>query len=597
MNKLLKPLTNIVLTAMLLLGMAAMLPSIYAATAKLYVDPANNLFYTNTTNIGDQFDVYIKVANITDLFAYEFKLIFRNDTIKGVSAIRPAGHFLEPVDPLNCFIPVWKLNLGGNATHQIIHLGYTLLSPETGKTGSGTLVQLTFEVIKSPPWKGSVSSLLDLYDTKLANTVPDPIPHDAIDGYYEYIWAAPPIHPYLSVIPATTTITAGAPIVGTADSFFDVFVWINNVESDWWLIGAEFKLAYNDTLITFTSMTLDPWVESFGVIYTVPPTEGMRVDGLAYVHTAVVLLPHDYPPSDWWWGISGSGALVKVTFEVIYQEEFPWTDESPLDLYDIKFSDINAEPVPQSPEEDGLVKIEGYIVGRMIDVYTQYPDPYGGQGPYKPSDAFAPQNEVILYTLVTYNLDPVQNKPVDFEVKWPNGDVLLTRRAYTDIYGIATINFRIPWPDQISPEDVFGNWSVFTMCEIADVVKNDTLTFEVAWLMEIIGIETAAEFQKQKPEPLGEMWFKVTWEVRSAQERPAVITVVVYDDLDVPIAWYYHEGNFSTGTYWHNFTLYIPTWAYVGPATVYANVYTEFPQNGGVGYGPEYSTEFRIVKL
>jgi len=602
MKKLMRSVSILSLTAMLVLTMAMVIHPVKAQETVLYVDPPLSLFYANTTSVGDQFTVEIWVANVTDLFAYEFKLMWDNTTLKGISAVRPAGHFLEPqLDPGNYFVPVWK-KIGVDATHEAWHLGYTLLAPETGRSGTGVLVELTFEILKSPPWKGMISSDLDLYDTKLSNTVPEPITHTAQDGVFEFHWAPPAYYPHLSVEPTTTTIPAGSPIVNTTEAFFTVEVWINNVAEDWWLVGAEFKLAYNGTLLDFISITVDPWLEAFGDIYMVPPVEGVRGDGLAYIHTAVVLLPHDYPPSEWWWPINGTGALVEVTFEVLMQEEFPWTAESPLDLYDIKFSDINAEPVPQAPEEDGNVIIEGFIVGRQIDVYTQYPDPYGGQGPHKPSDAFAPQNEVILYALVQYNLDPVQNKPVSFEVKWPDGDVILTREAYTDINGIAWINFRIPWPDEVTPENVFGNWSVTATCEIADVVVNDTLTFEVTWLMEVISIETAEEFQKQKPQPLGEMWFKVCWEVRSAQERPAVITVVVYDDLDVPIAWGYYEGNFSANgifdpaTYCYNFTLYIPTWAYVGPATVYANIFTDFPQNGGASYGPEKSAEFRIAK-
>lgn len=602
MKKPLKTISILTLTAMLLLSMAFIIRPAKAQTTVLYVDPPLSIFYSNVTSSGDDFTVLIQVANVTDLFAYEFKLMWDNTTLDGISAVRPAGHFLEPeLNPGNEFVPVWK-KIEVDATHEAWHLGYTLLAPETGRTGSGVLVELTFKILKDPPWKGMVSSPLDLYDTKLSNTVPEAIPHDALDGTFEFHWAPPTIYPYLSVEPTTTTITAGPPIVNTTDAFFDIQVWINNVEEDWWLIGAEFKLAYNATLINYTSIAIDPWLEAFGDIYMVPVAEGVRGDGLAYIHTAVVLLPHDYPPSEWWWPISGTGALVTITFEVLMQEEFPWTAESPLDLYDIKFSDINAESVPQAPEEDGNVIIEGFIVGRSIDVYTQYPNSFGGQGPRKPSDAFAPQNEVILYALVQYNLDPVQNKPVDFEVKWPSGEVLLTRQAFTDIDGIACINFRIPWPDQVTPENVFGIWNVTVTCEIADVVVNDTLTFEVTWLMEIISIETAEEFQKQKPGPLGEMWFKVCWEVRSAIERPAVITVVVYDDLDVPIAWGYYEGNFSANDifdpapYCYNFTLYIPTWAYVGPATVYANIFTDFPQNGGVSYGPEKSAEFRILK-
>jgi hypothetical protein len=534
--------------------------------------------------IGDTFTVQVNITDVTDMFAYEFKIRFENDTLRGLGATRPTGHFLEPtIGPSNYFVPVWQLK-DDNATHQYYHLGYTLLAPETGKTGSGVLIEIDFQILKAPEGASPILSLINLYDTKISDTVPTAVEHSARDGYFEYIWTVPTTNPYLSVDPPLTVLGAGAPLVSTADAFFTVEVWVNELHPDWWAVGFEFKLAHNHTLIDFVSISTAPWFNdsctSAGYdAYLIPPVEGMRGDNLAYLHTAVVAVP-PIPPCIW------CGPPVY----------------GPLDLYDIKFADRAADPIPHAAEEDGIARIVGYIVGRNVDVYTEYSEPYGGQGPHNPSDVYAPQDEVCLSAEVTYNLDPVQNKPVDFGVVWPDGSVLLTRTAITDINGIATVCFRIPWPDQISPENVFGTWNVTVTVDIANEVVNDTLTLKVNWLMEIVSIETANEFQKQKPAPLGEMWFEVCGDVRSAQVRPAIATVVVYDDLGVPIAWDSYAGNFSAAamctptTYCFNFTLYIPTWAYVGPATVYANIYTDFPQNGGCSYGPEVSKEFRIVK-
>jgi hypothetical protein len=598
MKKLVKSVTNIALTALLLIAIGAVLPTAFAVPV-LYIDPALSAFTSDTTSIGDHFMVEVKIANVTDMFAYELKIAFKNATIGALNASRPAGHFLEPqINPGNEFIPVWALKTDLNATHQYWHLGYTRLAPETGEDGSGTLIELWFEILEEPPWKGSVSSPIGFIESKVSNTVPAPVTHTAVPGLFEFSWAAPVTNPYLSVEPPVTTLGGGAPIVGTT---FDVTVNVNDLDPNWWVIGAEFKLAYNDTLIDFLSLTNASWVSGFGDIFVVPVIEG-TVGSLAYLHTAVILLPHSSPPANWTWPISGSGELLVLTFNVTMQEEFPWEAESPLDLYDVQFSDIEADPVAAAAEEDGLVRILGFITGRNIDLYVcDYPDPYGGQGPNMPSDKFAPQDLVCLCANVTYNLDPVQNKAVDFEVKWPDGTVLLTRTAVTDIYGTARICFRIPWPDQISNESVFGIWDVWALVDIANEVVNDTMKFEVDWKARIVNITVAEEYQKLKPEH-GEMWIKVCWEVDAAQELPAIITVVVYDDLDVPIAWGFYAGNFSAygildpATFCYNFTLLIPTWAYVGPATVYANIYTDFPQNGGVSYGPEMSATFRIIR-
>ncbi len=607
MNKIAKSLSNITLAAMLLLSMAIVFPTVYANPTVVSVDPSSNIFYSDVTAKGDTFTVDVRVDDVTDMYGYEFQIFWKNDVLKLLTAVRPPGHILEPTDPGGIYIAKWEIKNDYSATEGRFWSVVTLTAPEPAKTGSGVFFEMTFEILVDAPWKGMVDSYIDIRVSKLSDTAAAPIPHDVVDGVFEYHWSPPIIRPFLSVDPTTTTKVAGAPIVGTPAAFFDIYVKLNDAAYGWWLIGAEFRLAYNDTLLSFVSMTLDPWVETFGDIYMVAPLHGYRGDGLRYVHTAIVLMPHTYPPAEWDNPISGTGRLVKIRFEIIYQSMFPDVDESPLDLYGIKFSDIAAEPITPAAEIDGKVVIQGYILGRIIDVYTQYPAPYGGQGIDQPSDTFAPQDLVCLTAEVTYNLDPIQNKRVDFEVKWPNGDVLLTRSAYTDIYGKATICFRIPWPDQVSPENVFGIWKVWAKADIANEVVTDTLEFKVDWLMEVVYVNKSSSYQKQKiydleaTQQLGEMWFEVFLEVRSEQEREAVITVVVYDELGVPIAWDSWWGNFSAveycvpGTFTHTFTLYIPTWAYVGTATVYANVYTDYPQNCGTSYGPEFSQNFFIT--
>jgi hypothetical protein len=282
-----------------------------------------------------------------------------------------------------------------------------LLAPETARTGSGYLVTLTFKILVEPDYfSGDITTVFDLYETKLADDAANPITHVAVDGTYQYYYVMPfPTH-YLSINPATTTIPAGAPIVGTANAFFDVYVDVNALNAAFWVVGIEFKLAYDPTLIDYVGIAVDPWLDAFGDIYMVPVIEGPGT-----IHTAVVLLPHSSPPSHWDFPIDGTGHLVKLTFEVIYQEAFPWYDESPLDLYDAKYSDILANPVPGLDNADGLVRVFGFVVGRQIDLYTcNYPSPYGGQGPGMPSDMFWPQKEVYLCANVSYNLWPEQTR-------------------------------------------------------------------------------------------------------------------------------------------------------------------------------------------
>ncbi|MEM3622662.1 MAG: Ig-like domain-containing protein, partial [Candidatus Bathyarchaeia archaeon] len=104
-----------------------------------------------------------------------------------------------------------------------------------------------------------------------------------------------------------------------------------------------------------------------------------------------------------------------------------------------------------------------------IDLFTQK-EPYSGKGPNNPSDAFSPQEIVILYAFVTYNEMPVQNLLVAFYVQTPNG-ASFSFSEKTNSSGIATINFTIPWPcENTSESEVFGEWHV-----LADTVIGDEL--------------------------------------------------------------------------------------------------------------------------
>jgi len=43
--------------------------------------------------------------------------------------------------------------------------------------------------------------------------------------------------------------------------------------------------------------------------------------------------------------------------------------------------------------------------------------------------------------------------------------------------------------------------------------------------------------------------------------------------------------------------IWIPKWAFIGNATVYANVYTDFPRNGGTPYSPEAAATIQIISV
>lgn len=592
----LKRSISISLIAMLLVGMAAIFP-VKAVTATLYIDPAATSFGTDTKHVGDTFTVDVKVLDVTSMFAYEFRLKFEYAKINLTSAVRPAGHFLEPTgDPSSYFVPVWKVKESQDATYTIAHFGYTLLAPETARTGSGLLVTLTFKIMVEPTFGDPlITSAFDLYDTKLADDAANPIVHTAVDGTYEYYFVLPtPIH-YLSVQPPTTVIPAGAPVVGTANAFFDVYVNINALNAAFWVVGIEFKLAYDPTLIDYVSIAVDPWLDAFGDIYMVPVIEGPGT-----IHTAVVLLPHHSPPSVWDFPISGSGHLVKLTFEVIHQEAFPWYDESTLDLYDAKYSDINANPVVGLDNADGLVRVFGFVVGRQIDMYTQYPGPYGGQGPHMPSDMFWPQKQVELWANVTYNLWPEQNKIVAFEIHNPAGEIVDIITAISDENGVAHTSYRIPWPC-FNTSALFGIWNVIATVDIACVVVNDTMQFHFDYMVGQWWKVTTDKTDYAHGETVH---VTVDYGTYAIQNYPVLFTAVMHDELNYPVSKEYKSTvlgdldmmlwcQYDNGTV--TFDLPIPKYAHAGLATIRINALSDFPWFAGSAWCPETSIVVNIL--
>jgi hypothetical protein len=251
-------------------------------------------------------------------------------------------------------------------------------------------------------------------------------------------------------------------------------------------------------------------------------------------------------------------------------------------------------------------------LGLAIDLYTQYNSPYGGQGAHMPSDMFAPQQQVELYALVTYNEYPVQQKLVAFEIR--HGDYVFWREATTNVDGIAHVSFRIPWPCTNPEEEIFGKWIVIATVEVAEQRVNDTLGFWVWWPVQVLSIEPKQTTYVQRKTGGDPLTFTVEYITYSMQEIPALITTTVYDELGffigsdkilVTVGWgeykYYdylacEEPPYISYTW--DVSIPMPTNAVVGKGAAYANAFNDFPWNGGTPYCPEVKNtlDFYIAK-
>jgi PKD repeat protein len=238
------------------------------------------------------------------------------------------------------------------------------------------------------------------------------------------------------------------------------------------------------------------------------------------------------------------------------------------------------------------------VTGIMIDVYSQKPDPYSGKGPHMPSDAFGPQEEVILYAYVTVDLEPIANKLVAFEVLDPLGGIFY-RTNNTDENGIATVSFRIPWPGTEDPTELFGIWHVRGWVEVVGMVVEDTLTFKYGWIIEIKELRTVNYTGQTKTNFVrGEhIFFNLTAFNIAFVPKVATFTIVACDAKNVPIghvilpSWVAPPGTLQIFI----IDLQIPEWTFSGSSMAFANAYTGLPEYNGVPYCPETSVPFVIA--
>jgi hypothetical protein len=258
------------------------------------------------------------------------------------------------------------------------------------------------------------------------------------------------------------------------------------------------------------------------------------------------------------------------------------------------------------------VQTKAPTLGRAIDLYTQdtrypgYTTAYTGKYALAGTqvDSYAPQDIVILYANVTYNLEPVAHKLVTFKIKGPINvyeNISFFRTAFTNLKGIAEINFTIPVPCDHFREITFGNWTIEAKVDIVDQTIDDWHWFLVGWIIEKtdlslgdgLGLWDLTEFEE-----LTWVYFKVTVVNIAMESRNVTFTAVIYDELNVPIGsvtWNPHIITPGPHPNTYLVTIYIPEWAFVGWGKVYFNCYTKNPWNCGIPYCPENSEDIKIT--
>jgi len=486
--------------------------------------------------------------------------------------------------------------------------------------GGPTEVSCALNLLNPPPTSPADTFLQDNQGGDIAFTT--------VNGQYKYTWIQPSYVPHFYLVPAEYKATALHETVA-----FDVMV--SNVAAGWEIIAFQFSLMWNTTMLAPKATGIGPYydygtfLEGFeyvpgGVFYAADINTHYRPFPLHeldpeynYSTFGEIMMPdpntgYTYHPTF----PNGGGKLMTVYFDAIYQTISPaeaWTyvefigeDMLVMNKYGSNVGYNGADPAHyRAPMK---------ILGLSIDVYTQYPYPFGGQGGNATSDSFGPQQQVCLTALVTYNEYPVQQKLVGFEIyhqgSVPGSYYDFWREGTTGVDGKTTVCFRLPWPCDDPVHKIFGWWYVNATVEVAEKVVVDNLKFWVWWPVEVVSIEPkqTSVIQSKQGTTID---FEMIYRRYDAQVIPVILTATVYDELGFfigsaylsttvsnnPVA-YDVNGNPIPHDYVWDFTIYIPSNAVVGKGIVYGNAFSNFPWNGGVPYCPEVhnTIDFFITK-
>jgi PKD repeat protein len=186
-------------------------PSMAAEIAVVYVYPT-----PIEAELGEDFLVDVRIKYAIDVFAWEVKLVWNASVLNYINATE--GGFLEGAElkPTYWVNPVVYQN-ESDVYNSVLVACTRQGAGITGARGSGTLATIGFEV------QSKGETILDLQsatsdETKLRDSVPNPVPHSDVNGLFSNVAGFP--RPDFSFTPAKANI--GETITFDASASTDV---------------------------------------------------------------------------------------------------------------------------------------------------------------------------------------------------------------------------------------------------------------------------------------------------------------------------------------------------------------------------------------
>jgi hypothetical protein len=515
---------------------------------------------TNTT-----FDVDVYIYNVSRLGDWQFTLEYNTTlldattcTLTTISNMYTESLLPSPWTPTKGIDDsLGKVSFGAGYPNGAYY--------DSPFNGSGSLLTITFKITYAPPYETvivpenkSVSCALDLTVLALDSLGPgpdydvDPISHGVDDG--SYTWIRPQ-----KLVGAPTAVCSVTP-----------------------------STVYVGDTVTFDGTGSD--------------------DGGA-------------PPLSYAWDVNSDGSVEYTTATVVVPCPTAGDFNVTLTVTNNKSMSDSADPQFWTVKEK---------LGPLIDLYTsrnrwcgvETDEDMVGKGDDVPCDALSPDVNITLFAEVTYNGAPVNHVFVAFEVLWEwevdwyhqetpwvlQNSCVLYATAETNKDGIAQVSFRVP--TSCDPTEFIGKWFAMAKCKVQQVPIEDTMRFDVGYLIMMYDIEVLREVEPDTWEPdtvfvreedcLGVIVYikSIAWIPRFAK-----FILVAYDECNVPLGQVIVGFDVPPGYYcdpMHGFVmiydLCIPQYAYVGMGgRVEVSVFTELPHACGVPYSKGISAPIEIT--
>ena len=325
----LNKLATILLAITLLCGILplAIIPKVKAGDTTLSISPAT--VQKAYGDIGHDFTLDVKIADIADLYGFDINVTWENSLITSV-----------PVDYINAFDALW-----GSGNYAVIQnstgAGYYRIvvvaqSPAVGFTGSGTLLTLTFHIVRGSN-VAPLQTPIHFETAKLSDSNATSIPATVVDGLYE-MSSNTPVLKWVLVDPDPAK-------PDTFGKIFNLTCWANHISSP--LTGFNITVKWDPELFRYAGFT---WVGDVvgGKSYT------PRYNGTAGTETSI-----RYNGPGW---VGDNGFLFHVRIKIYFNDSLThvWTTNGPHDLTGSNFSLLNAK----LNFTDGIIPLSGiYSMG------------------------------------------------------------------------------------------------------------------------------------------------------------------------------------------------------------------------------------------